>query len=81
MKHEELTLNGPALRWMITESTEAGLFLAPASEEWGKVHGKLGHMKRRSISPWVILEILPEIWLHNSYHFKSETRKWFKSFL
>ncbi|KAK1218210.1 hypothetical protein PQX77_019111 [Marasmius sp. AFHP31] len=82
-ENRELTSNGPALRWMIRESIEAGLSLAPFSGEWGKVYGlKLSGMRRRSLSPWIALEILPERMVsHSPYHIVGDTRQWFKSFM
>ncbi|KAL0057099.1 hypothetical protein AAF712_016273 [Marasmius tenuissimus] len=83
MENRELTSNGPALCWMIRESIEAGLSLAPFSGEWGKVYGlKLNGIRRHSLSPWIALEILPErMASHSPYHIVGGTRKWFKSFM
>ncbi|KAJ8092922.1 hypothetical protein PM082_023558 [Marasmius tenuissimus] len=61
-KNEELTSNGPALRWMIRESIEAGLSLSPFSGQWSKVYGKLDEIEQHSPSRlWIPLEILPGI--------------------
>ncbi|KAJ8092918.1 hypothetical protein PM082_023552 [Marasmius tenuissimus] len=57
-ENERLTSNGPALRWMIRESIEAGLSLNPFSGEWGRVHRKSGNMASPS-RLWIALEILP----------------------
>ncbi|KAK1223684.1 hypothetical protein PQX77_013442 [Marasmius sp. AFHP31] len=57
-KNEKLTSNGPALRWMIRESIEAGLSLKPFSGEWGKVHRQSGNINQTSMF-WLPMEILP----------------------
>ncbi|KAL0057071.1 hypothetical protein AAF712_016304 [Marasmius tenuissimus] len=71
IENKELTSNGPALRWMIKESIEAGLVLTPFSGEWEKVYGKLKSIKRGFLSPWWLLEILPERAEHNSPWYRS----------
>ncbi|KAK1231283.1 hypothetical protein PQX77_005598 [Marasmius sp. AFHP31] len=58
MENEQLTSNGPALRWMIRESTEAGLSFTPFSGERVKVYDKL-KQPTFSYYLWMPLEILP----------------------
>ncbi|KAJ8092910.1 hypothetical protein PM082_023544 [Marasmius tenuissimus] len=62
MANSELMSNGPALRWMIKESIEAGLSLKPFSGKWGTVYGKLSIVEQHPPSKlWSFLEVVP--WL------------------
>ncbi|KAL0059017.1 hypothetical protein AAF712_014255, partial [Marasmius tenuissimus] len=57
MENKNLTSNGPALRWMIRESNEAGLFFTPFSGERVKVYDKT--KQPLSYYLWMPLEICP----------------------
>ncbi|KAL0057543.1 hypothetical protein AAF712_015814 [Marasmius tenuissimus] len=58
MENKNLTSNGPALRWMIKESNEAGLFFTPFSGERAKVYD---NFKKQPVSYylWMPLELFP----------------------
>ncbi|ESK93568.1 hypothetical protein Moror_1574 [Moniliophthora roreri MCA 2997] len=58
IENKGLNNNGPALRWMITEASKAGLLLTPFSWKWDEV--RTAKAFNESLTGfWRVLEILP----------------------
>ncbi|EEB92389.1 hypothetical protein MPER_09110 [Moniliophthora perniciosa FA553] len=58
IENKGLNNNGPALRWMITEASKAGLLLIPFSWRWDQV--RIAKNFNESLTGfWKVLEILP----------------------